>query len=508
MLAEFHRRATIQTDLTAWAESCGYKPAAHHKLILEKLQDVVAGRIKRLALFLPPGSAKSTYSSMLLPPWFLCRHPQGQILACSHNKDLAEKFGRVARNLVDEHHKVLGYKLAADSKAAGEWSTSKKGLFFCAGVLSKIAGHRADLALIDDPVGKKEDAESKDIRDKTWDWYNYDFIPRLKPDAGLVLIQTRWHEDDLAGRILLTEGEDWTVVCIPLIADTANDPLGRAIGDPLWPEYFTPKFIEDKKKSPAFISLYQQKPTPDSGEFFKVEWLDPYTYKDEADFPQDVKWYMGSDHACGTKEENDRNVIIPAGLDNQGDLWIHWDIWWPREANRPDTHRTAHEMIRMQRTFRSLSWFVGKEHIVASVLPFLNVMMKEERVYIPLVMSVSSKDKRTRATSFRDLCALGRVHFPRFAPWWPDARGELLRFDKGLHDDVVDGLSELGRGLDKMAAPIRPDQSLLPPPEEDKFRGLTIGWIRRSHAAREAREALAEDYAIDVEALVDAQSQD
>ena len=169
-------------------------------------------------LFLPPGSAKSTYGSILFPPWYLAGASHKSIIAASHTAELAERWGRKVRNIVEEDAAVLGYGLAGENRAAGRWETSAGGEYFAAGVGGSITGRRADLAIIDDPVRSREDADSETIRDKQWDWYNFDLVTRLKPDAAVILIMTRWHEDDLAGRILQAEEARWRVVRLP------NDP--------------------------------------------------------------------------------------------------------------------------------------------------------------------------------------------------------------------------------------------------------------------------------------------
>jgi len=180
---------------------------------------------------MPPGAAKSTYASILYAPWYLAQHPQHCLIAASHTQELAEKWGRRVRNLVAEHSLILGAALAHDSQAAGRWETSSGGEYFAAGVGGAIAGRRADLVVIDDPVRSREDADSELIRDKTWDWYKSDLYTRLKPGGRIVLIQTRWHEDDLAGRLLAEMaggGDIWNVISLPAFAEAADPPIAIA----------------------------------------------------------------------------------------------------------------------------------------------------------------------------------------------------------------------------------------------------------------------------------------
>jgi predicted phage terminase large subunit-like protein len=477
-LLELKKRRSVRASMDLWSRECGFEPAAHHRLLNRKLEEVASQPDRRVMVWMPPGSAKSTYSSVLFPPFFLAQRSDLSILSASHNDTLAESFGRRARNIVDANPTVLGYSLRPDSKAAGEWQTTNGGLFFCAGVGAKIAGHRADLGLIDDPIGKKEDAESKLIRDKTWDWYLWDFKPRLKPGASVIIIQTRWHEDDLSGRILANE-KGWEVISIPLIAE-ANDPLGRAEGQPLWPEYFSEKLVRDAKESPAFIPLYQQKPTPDSGDYFKVEWL--REYQSLAELPTNLRYYAGSDHAVSLKEEADKTCLIPAGVDSNDELWILPDVWWKRAP----TDEVVDEMLRLCRVYRINFWWAGREHITASIGPFIRRREMEEHVFVPLEETSSARDKQSRAQPMRGFMKRGQVHFPAFAPWWGDAKGELLRFDKGTHDDFVDALSEIGRGLDKVIG------HKFVPPKQETFSSpiITLKFVKDSMKRRESRELL------------------
>jgi len=258
---------TIRRSLTEWSRRCGFEPALHHRLLIHNLERLAAGEIDRLAVFMPPGSAKSTYSSILFPPWFLSQQPKASVLAASHTTELAEKWGRRVRNLVTEHGSILRLSLSSDSQAAGRWALTSGGEYYAAGVGVGIAGFRADLAVIDDPVRSREDADSQAIRDRTWDWYKTDLLTRLRPGGRVVLIQTRWHEDDLAGRILAeaaTSGEQWHILSLPAEAEP-GDPLGRQPGDWLWDdEYGYARFLAREKATQLprnWSALYQQRPT-------------------------------------------------------------------------------------------------------------------------------------------------------------------------------------------------------------------------------------------------------
>src|SRR6267378_605771 len=243
----------------------GYKFAAHHLRLMKELEAVECGEIQRLMIFMPPGSAESTYASILFPPWFMGRNPEASILGVSNTTELAERFSRRVRNIIGsaDFGRVFGFGVSGDSAAAGNWETTKGGEFFAAGMGAAIAGRRADLGLIDDPIKTRQEADSERIRQTHWEWYLNDFVTRLKPGARQILIQTRWHEDDLGGRILERESDKWRIIKFPMLA-RENDPLSRKLGERLWPDWFTQEMIDTAKQDTrSWNALYQQDPVPD-----------------------------------------------------------------------------------------------------------------------------------------------------------------------------------------------------------------------------------------------------
>lgn len=275
ILEQYRRKMTGSFE--AWCRHTlapiGQAPARHHQLIASALQDVAEGRCDRLMLLLPPGSAKSTYASDLYPPWFLARKPRMNVIAASHTAGLAEQFGRRARERLAEHGSLLGTQLADTGTAAGNWRTANGGTYYAVGVGGSVTGRRADCLLIDDPIASREDAESQRIRDKTWDWLRADAMTRLKPGGKIVLVQTRWHPDDPAGRLLDQEPDRWRVLRLPAIAEDADDLLGRKPGVALWPEWEDEAALAEKRASVGereWASLFQQRPRVQGGGLFKV----------------------------------------------------------------------------------------------------------------------------------------------------------------------------------------------------------------------------------------------
>ena len=273
---ELARRQAIRTSLYEWSRlalaHAGQEPAAHHRLLLSELESVSRGDIDRLLVLMPPGSAKSTYGSVIFPAWWFGQHPSSAVITASHTADLAEHFGRQVRNLVAEHGPRLGYTLEYDSRAAGRWQTSEGGQYFATGIRGSITGRRADLAIIDDPVKSQAEAENAYCRDYVWNWFRSDLTPRLKPSGRLILIMTRWHEDDLGGRLLTTQGTEWRTLRLPALAEE-NDVLGRSLGEPLWPEWESAEALARKRDAVGervFAALFQQNPRPPSGGMFKI----------------------------------------------------------------------------------------------------------------------------------------------------------------------------------------------------------------------------------------------
>lgn len=259
---EFARRAM---------EAKGQMPARHHELLIGHLQDVADGGCDRLMVQMPPGSAKSTYGSVLFPAYFLAAKPRGQVIAAAHTASLANHFGRRVRSAVEENGGWLGVAISKDSKAASRFALDGEREYFAAGVRGPITGRRADLIVIDDPVKSWAEAESQTARDALFDWYRGELTARLKPGGRIVLIMTRWHEDDLAGRLLAAEA-GWRCLRLPALAEQ-GDELERAPGEALWPEWQGREDIERRRLEVgerAFAAMYQQAPLPPDAAFFNT----------------------------------------------------------------------------------------------------------------------------------------------------------------------------------------------------------------------------------------------
>ena len=409
---------------------------------------------------MPPGSAKSTYGSILFPAWYLGQHPTHSILAASHTTELAEKWGRRVRNLLNEHGLVLKLSVSEDNAAAGRWSVKQGGEYYSAGVGVGIAGFRADLAIIDDPVRSREDADSALVRERTWDWFKSDLSTRLKPGGRIVLIQTRWNEDDLAGRVLeeMKKGGDrWEVLSLPAEAEE-GDILGRNVGDFLWDDdYGYGDFLRHEKRTqPArnWSALYQQRPAPESGDFFKAEWLRPYTIHPD---PQTLAVYGGSDYAV-TSDGGDYTVHIVVGVDADSRVYL-LDLWRGQAAS----DRWIQEWCRLVREWKPLDWAEETGQISSGLGPFIEQEARRAKAYVNREQFPTRADKQVRAQSIRGRMSMDGLYVPTSAPWYADFRAELLSFPAGKHDDQVDALGLVGQLLDVMI-----EGRLPPKPEPEK----------------------------------------
>jgi predicted phage terminase large subunit-like protein len=469
---ELIRRRAARRSLTEFSSLCGFHPAAHHRLLIEALEAVANGDIPLLAVFMPPGSAKSTYGSVLFPAWNMQRREN--VLAASHTVELAERWGRRVRNLVMEHQRMLGVRPDPDSQAAGRWALDDGTEYYAAGVMTGIAGFRAKIGLIDDPVRSRQDADSELIRDRTWDWYINDFRTRLVPGARQILIQTRWHEDDLAGRAL--QHGDWHVLSLPALAE-ANDPLGRELGAPLWgdDDYGYGAQLEQLAKDTpprTWSALYQQRPAPEEGDYFKADWLKTY---DVAPPREQMQVYGGSDYAV-TADGGDYTVHVVVGLDPDGRMYV-LDLW--RKQASSDVWVSA--FCDLVREWKPLAWAEEKGQINAGVGPFLEQETRRRQAYVAREQFPTRGDKAVRAQSIRGRMAVEGLYLPRNAPWLADLRSELLHFPAGKHDDQVDALGLVGQLLDMMVngaqakAPEKPKfTDYKPRPTRDASNMMTL----------------------------------
>jgi len=444
----------------------GYRDAAHHRLIAQKLEAVERGEITRLMITMPPRHGKSMLTSEFFPAWYLGRNPDHYVVTATYAQDLADDFGRKVKNqIVDGSYSAIfpGVGLADDSKSAKrfhieengelleggyEHSLKQRGAYYAVGVGGPLTGRGAHLLLIDDPVKNREDADSEIVRKKMRDWYTSTAYTRLMPGGRIVIIQTRWHEDDLSGWLLAEHRhEGWELLNLPAISDA---------GKPLWPEQYSLEALEKIRLAIGprdWSALYQQAPAPDTGNFFKAEWLKTYNAAPHRDT---MRIYGASDYAV-TADGGDFTVHVIVGIDPEGRMYL-LDLWRKQAASDEWVESFCDLVLR----WKPMNWAEEQGQIKSGVGPFLERRMRERQAFVVREQFPTRGDKAVRAQSIRGRMALEGLYVPLNAFWLSDFRSELMSFPAGKHDDQVDALGLVGQLLDqmlrgeKLAAPEKP----------------------------------------------------
>ncbi|MEN8171411.1 MAG: phage terminase large subunit [Chloroflexota bacterium] len=445
------------------------------------MDKVIDGEIRNLMVFMPPGSAKSTYASVRFPAYYLGRLGKKSIICGSYGGDLATSFGRKVRNLVDskENKNVFpALSLTEDSRARGEWETRDGGTYFAVGVGGGVTGRRGDLGLIDDPVKGRKEADSDLVKLETWNWYNSDFMTRLKPNAAQVLIQTRWVDDDLSGRLLTedwdgesgifegTDGKEWHVICLQAQAEKGkNDPLGRKPGEWLWIDYFTEEFWKETKTAQAkadirnWQALYQQRPAPDEGTYFKRDWFNRYPL---GDHPKHITRFGASDYAV-SDDGGDYTEQGVAGLDSEGELYM---LDWISGQTESDVW--VDDLLDLTAKHDPVIWGAEVGQIKKAVAPWLKKRSRKRKIFIDPEPMAHVGDKAANARSFQAMAKLGMVYIPS-CEWGDELIRQLCKFPAGAFDDKVDVCGLMGRLIDKVWDANPPEEEKEKPVHDYKF---------------------------------------
>ena len=467
-LLRVQERREVRRSMAAWARFKGFELAAHHLLIINEVEAFLADPdLEVLLLHAPPGCAKSTYISRLLPPWYFQRYPQNNILFATHNGDFAQRWGRRVRSEITDESDVLGISISPTNAAADQFSLVEGGEYYAVGAGVGISGFRADLGLCDDLFGNREDAWSNTVRQKRWDWFVDDFSPRLKPGAKRILMNTRWHELDVAGRIIaqIESGQvKGKIVDIQAIAGE-NDPVGRKPGEYLWdddPNYAYGDYLRSRQREASpmmWAALYQQRPAPEDGDYFKAEWIKTY---DVGPDPKTLRIYGASDFAV-TADGGDYTVHGVLGIDPTGRPYL-LDMW--RKQSSSDVWVEA--LCDLILKWKPMEWALEKGQIASGVGPYLDRRQIERHAYCVKTPFPTRGDKAVRAQSIRGYIERHGLYVPSRAPWYAALRAEMLGFPAGRNDDMVDMLGLLGQLTDKMlrGAPLRP---LTPPALKDRW---------------------------------------
>lgn len=423
----------------------GYRPATHHRVIAKALEQVEKGEINRLMIFVPPRHGKSQLTSEFFPAWYLGRNPEKYIITATYSQELAEDFGRKVRNqLQDPLHNAIfpKCKLSADSTSSRRFSTDQRGTYYAVGVGSSITGRGAHLLLIDDPIKNRKEADSETIRRAVKDWYTSTAYTRLMPGGAIVVIQTRWHDDDLSGWLLSEHShEKWKVIDLPAINEQ---------GEALWPDHYPIEELRKIEKSIGerdFAALYQQKPVVEGGNILKAQWWRRW--------PDDFKYPPVCDHIfCSW----DTAFSTSDYADASYSAYTKWGIFWYEQEQRhciillgrwagrvdyPDLRAKAMEVTKETQPDCQL---IEKKASGQSLIQDLRRAGVRVRSYQP------DRDKISRAYAVQAMLQSGQVWIPN-KPWAEDLINQVAKFPSGappcadLTDTVTQALLYLRNGL-------------------------------------------------------------
>ena len=406
----------------------------HHEIIADQFQKIADKSLKRLIVNMPPRHTKSEFASYLFPAWIIGKFPKMKIMQVSHNAELASRFGSKVRNLMDtqEYKQIFGdVKLREDSKAKGRWETNHGGEYFAAGVGGSITGRGADLLIIDDPH-TEQDSYSDTAMDRAYEWYSSGPRQRLQPGGSIVVVMTRWAQDDLTGRLIKAQkdpkADTWHQISFPAILDSGN---------PVWPEYWSEEELEKVKASISvknWNAQYMQDPTAEEGAILKREWWNRW----EGDAPPRLKHViMSADTAYSKKETADYSAITV------------WGVFQPTEGY--EDHLILLDAVKGRYDFPDLKNIVydyykywDAESIIieakASGQPLIHEL---RRMGIPVIDFIPSKgkDKITRAAAVSPLFESGMVWAPD-EHWADEVIEECAAFPNGQYDDYVDSTTQ------------------------------------------------------------------
>jgi len=422
-----------RTDLASYGAALwpAFDLAAYHQHLVQVLERVEAGLFDRVAIAMPPRHGKSLITSQLFPAWYLGRNPTKSIIAASYGQELASDFGRRVRNFVsDPLHRAIFPQCAIsdDSDSVHRFHLMAGGAYYAVGAGGPVTGRGADLLLIDDPIKSREDANSTAFRRSLQAWYESVAYPRLEPGGTIVLIATRWHEDDLVGWLLKEHSsEGWKVISLPAIAEVAEG--WRREGDALWPERFpleTLARIREAIGSSAWASLYQQRPAPEVGAIFRKEWWRSY-----ADPPEYKRLIFSLDTAFKATQSADFSVIQVWGETPTGYYLLHT---WRERAEFPELKRQAVALADIWHPHACLI------EDAASGQSLIQSLKAETR--LPVIPVKALGDKVSRAHGVSPLVQSGRVYLPAAAGWLDDFMLEATSFPTAPHDDQVDSMSQ------------------------------------------------------------------
>ena len=435
MLEEKKKQEGIKNDFLSFVKHLwpNFIEGEHHKIMADKFNKVASGEIKRLIINMAPRHTKSEFASNFLPAWMIGKQPDLKIIQATHNAELAVRFGRKAKTLMDseEYKQVFNTRLREDSKAAGKWETDQGGEYYAAGVGGSITGRGADLLIIDDPHSE-QDAMNMASFDRVYEWYTSGPRQRLQPGGRIILVMTRGNVADLTGKLQRAQKEpkadQWEVIEFPAILPSGN---------PVWPEYWKLEELESVKASVSITkwnAQYQQNPTAEEGSIIKREWWKQWPKEQLPPLAHVIQSY---DTAFLKKETADYSAITT------------WGVFYPNEEEEAniillDVVKDRFEFPELRRKAKEQYDYWEPETVIveakASGLPLTYELRK---MGIPVINFTPSRgnDKHTRVNAVAPLFEAGMV-------WYPDRKfaeeviEECAAFPLGEHDDLVDSMTQ------------------------------------------------------------------
>ena len=427
--AEASQQDFMEYTKTVWPE---FINGRHHKIMAEKFNRIANGELKRLIVNMPPRHTKSEFGSYLLPSWLMGKNPRLKIMQTTHTAELAFRFGRKVRNLMNstEYTSLFpGVELRADSQAAGRWETSKGGEYFAAGVGGAVTGRGADLLIIDAPHSE-QDALSPTALEHAYEWYTSGPRQRLQPGGAIVIIMTRWADNDLTGKLLKQQGRDiladkWEVVEFPALMPESEEPL--------WPEFWKKEDLLSVKGSLSvgkWEAQWQQNPTGDMAAILKREWWNMW---EKDDIPP-LEYVMQSyDTAYSKKETSDFSAITT------------WGVFYPKEGGPPniilcDAKRGRWDFPDLRRrALEEYKYWEPECVLIEAKASGMPLTQELRNMGIPVMNYTPSRgnDKFTRVNSIAPLFESGLVWSPD-TRWAEEVIEECAAFPAGEHDDYVD----------------------------------------------------------------------
>lgn len=469
-----------------------------HKLMVKFWEEIDKGISMRSALSVPPQTGKTTHTTIMGCAWTMGRKPDIKIMVGTYNETKAKMNGVLIRRVLesDRYKEVFPeLELEKGGKSKSFLSSTMGGYLLMAGRGTGVTGQPCDIFVIDDPVKDQEEAQSTNALQESWDWFSVTTQQRAHNLTRYAVIHTRWADNDLIGRICdpdhpeydKNRAQYWTWLNVKAYG---NDPhiaeiMGIKPEDYIWPEKFSPELLQQIRGlmgETAFSALYMGKPVPEDGGFFKKEFIQGYQPGELPDV-KTLRIYASSDHAVTTKTHSNYSVLIIAGVDPSGQVWLLDCV-----RKKTTAEDIVDEMIRLMKKWRPVTWFAASDQISKSIGPFLKNRMRAEGVYATHVQdSPEVGNKMQKAQSIRGMMALGLVRFPVKAVWYADMVSELLRFrgEGDAQDDQVDALGHLGRGLHKMGrgSQNKPANTDIGP----AFK--TLAWVQAGAAELKAQNA-------------------